>query len=166
MEFYVGLDVSLETTSACVVDRDGRIVREATLPTEIDPIEAFLGNWGVDLKRVGLEAFSLGSWLCNELSERGIPIHCIETRHANAVMKTMLNKTDRNDARGIAQMMRTGWFREVHVKSVGAQTLRTLLLGRKALLGKALDMENMIRGLIRPFGLKVGKVSSGRFDAR
>lgn len=166
MDIYVGLDVAVETTSVCVMDGGGNVVREATLPSDPDAIEEFLGNWGMAIKRVGLEAYSLSAWLCSQLADRGIPMHCIETRHSKAVLKTMINKTDRNDARGIAQMMRTGWFREVHVKSVGAQTLRTLLVGRKAILGKAIDMENMIRGLIRPFGLKVGNVSTGRFETR
>lgn len=166
MEIYVGLDVAVETTSVCVVDGAGKVVREATVPSDPDAIEEFLANWGMEIKRVGLEAYSLSAWLFSQLSDRGIPMHCIETRHSKAVLKTMINKTDRNDARGIAQMMRTGWFREVHVKSVAAQTLRTLLVSRKALLGRVLDMDNMIRGLLRPFGLKVGKVSTGRFQAR
>ncbi|MET4391511.1 transposase [Bradyrhizobium sp. F1.4.3] len=91
---------------------------------------------------------------------------CIETRHAKAALNAMLNKTARNDAKGIAQMMRTGWFRGVRVNSESAQTLWGLLVTRKAMLGKVLDMENMIRGLLRPFGLKVGEISVGRFDAR
>jgi transposase len=125
-----------------------------------------LAEWGLHLKRVGLEAFSYSAWLFTALAEKGLPVICIETRHAKAALNAMLNKTDRNDAKGIAQMMRTGWFRAVHVKSEAAQTLRALLVGRKALLGKVLDMENMIRGLLKPFGLKVGEISVGRFEAR
>ncbi len=166
MEFYAGLDVSLETTSVCVVDGNGSVVREGKLASDPDAIELFLAEWGIHLKRVGLEAFSFSGWLFGELEEKGLPMICIETRHAKAAMNAMLNKTDKNDARGIAQMMRTGWFRAVHVKSGEAQTLRALLVGRKAILGKVLDMENMIRGLLRPFGLKVGQVSVGQFDAR
>lgn len=166
MEFYAGLDVSLEATSVCVVDCDGQMVREAKLQSDPDAIELFLAEWGMQLKRVGLEAFSFGGWLFTALEEKGLPVICIETRHAKAAMNAMLNKTDKNDARGIAQMMRTGWFRAVHVKSGEAQTLRALLVGRKALLSKVLDMENMIRGLLRPFGLKVGQVSVGQFDVR
>ena len=166
MEFYAGLDASLEATSVCVVNADGRIVREGKLPSDPEAIERFLAEWGVHLKRVGLEAFSFSAWLFTALDEKGLPVVCIETRHTKAVLNAMINKTDRNDARGIAQLMRTGWFRAVHVKSREAQTLRVLLAGRKALLGKVLDMENMIRGLIRPFGLKVGIVSIGKFEAR
>lgn len=166
MDFYAGLDVSLEATNVCVVDGDGNVIREVKIETEPDAIELLLAEWGIHLKRVGLEAFSYSAWLFTALSEKGLPVTCIETRHAKAALNAMLNKTDRNDAKGIAQMMRTGWFRAVHVKSEGAQTLRALLVGRKALLGKVLDMENMIRGLLRPFGLKVGEISVGRFDAR
>lgn len=166
MEFYAGLDVSLEATSVCVVNGEGKVVREGKLPSDPDAIERFLAEWGVNLKRVGLEAFSFSAWLHAALDEKGLPVTCIETRHTKAALNAMLNKTDRNDARGIAQLMRTGWFRAVHVKSREAQTLRVLRAGRKAMLGKVLDMENMIRGLIRPFGLKVGAVSTGRFEVR
>ncbi|WP_081356553.1 IS110 family transposase [Agrobacterium vitis] len=143
-----------------------RPVREAKLPSDPDAIELFLAEWGVHLKRVGLEAFSFSAWLHTALDDKGLPVVCIETRHTKAALNAMLNKTDRNDARGIAQLMRTGWFRPVHVESEAAQALRVLLASRKALLGKMIDMENMIRGLIRPFGPKVGQVSTGRFDAR
>lgn len=166
MEFYAGLDVSLELTSVCVVDDGGKVVREGKVPSDPDAIELFLADCGVHLKRVGLEAFSFSAWLFSALDEKGLPVFCIETRHAKAALNAMLNKTDKNDARGIAQLMRTGWFRAVHVKSGEAQALRVLLTGRKAMLGKVLDMENMIRGLIRPFGLKVGQVSTSKFEAR
>ncbi len=166
MEFYAGLDVSLEATSVCVVDADGKIVREGKVPSDPDALELFLAEWGIHLKRVGLESFSFSAWLFAALDNKGLPVVCIETRHTKAALNAMLNKTDKNDARGIAQLMRTGWFRAVHVKSHEAQTLRMLLAGRKAMLGKVLDMENMIRGLIRPFGLKVGPISIGRFEAR
>ncbi|WP_271588810.1 IS110 family transposase [Bradyrhizobium sp. CCBAU 53415] len=166
MDFYAGLDVSVEATNVCVVEGDGKVVREVKLETDPDAIELFLAEWGNHLKRVGLEAFSYSAWLFTVLSEKGLPVTCIETRHAKAALNVMLNKTDRNDAKGIAQMMRTGWFRAVHVKSEGAQTLRALLVGRKAMLSKVLDMENMILGLLRPFGLKIGGMSVGRFEAR
>ena len=145
---------------------EGKVIREGKLVSDPDAIELFLAEWGIHLKRIGLEAFSFSGWLFTGLYEKGLPVVCIETRHAKAAMNAMLNKTDKNDARGIAQMMRTGWFRAVHVKSGEAQTLRALLVGRKAMLGKVIDMENMIRGLLRPFGLKVGHISTGQFDAR
>ncbi|MGR4932440.1 transposase [Bradyrhizobium sp. CAR08] len=165
MDFYAGLDVSREATNICVVD-DGKVVREAKLDTDPDAIELLLAEWGIRLKRVGLEAFSFSAWLFTAVAEKGLPMICIENRHAKASMNAMLKKTARNDAKDNAQMMRTGLFRAVHVKSESAQTLLALLVARKAMLGKVLDMENMIRGLLRPFGFKVGEISVGRFDAR
>ena len=126
MDFYAGLDVSLEATNICVVDGDGKVVREAKLESDPDAIELFLAEWGIELERVGLEAFSYSDWLFTALSEKGLPGDLHRDRHAKAALNAMLNKTDRNDAKGIAQMMRTGWFRAVHVKSENAQTLRAL----------------------------------------
>ncbi|MCK1719316.1 transposase [Bradyrhizobium sp. 141] len=157
--------MSLQATNVCVVDGDDNVVQEATLETDPDAIELFLAKWGIHLKRVGLEAFSYSAWLFTALSEKGRAVICLESRHAKAALNAMLNKTDRN-AKGIAHMMRTGWFRTVHVKSESAQPLRAPLVGRKAMRGKMLGMENMIRGLLRSFGLKVGEISVGRFDAR
>ncbi|MCK1668950.1 IS110 family transposase [Bradyrhizobium sp. 153] len=158
---YAGLDVSLQATNVCVVDGDGNVVQEATLKTDPDAIELFLVECGIH----GLEAFSYRAWLFTALSEKGLAVICIESRHAKAALNAMLNKTRRN-AKGIAQMMRTGWFRTVNVKSESAQPQRALLVGRKARRGETLGMENMIHGLLRPIGLKVGEISVGRFDAR
>jgi transposase len=165
MEFYAGLDVSLETTSVCVVDREGKVIREGKLASDPDAIELFLAEPGIHLKRVGLEAFSYSAWLFTAISEKGLAVICIESRHAKAALNAMANKTDRN-AKGIVQMMRTGWFRTLHVKSESSQPLRAPLVGRKAMRCKMLGVENMIRGLLSPFGLQVGKISVGRFDAR
>ncbi|OSJ36079.1 hypothetical protein BSZ19_06110 [Bradyrhizobium japonicum] len=166
MDFYVGLDVSLEATNICVVDGDGKVIWDAKLDTDPDAIELLLAEWGIHLKRVGLEAFAFSTWLFTAPAEKGLPMICIENRHAKALMNAMLNKSARNDAKDIARMMRTGWFRAVHVKSESAQTLRAPLVARKAMLGKVLDMENLIRGLLRPFGFKLCEISVGRFDAR
>ncbi|WP_314957157.1 IS110 family transposase [Bradyrhizobium cosmicum] len=166
IDFYAGLDVSLEAANVCVVYGDGKVVREAKLATDPDAIELFLAEWGIQLKRVDLEAFSYSAWLFTALADKGLPVICIETRHAKAAVNAMLNKTDRNDAEGIAQTTRTGWFRAVHVKSESAQTSRALLVGHKTMRGRMPYMENMILGLLRPFGLKVGEISVGRFDAR
>lgn len=158
--------MSLEVTNVCPVDGDGRVVCEAKLETNPGAIELFLAEWAIVLKRVGLEAFSYSASLFTALAEKGLPVTCIETWCAKAALNALLNKIDRNDAKGIAQMMRIGWFRAVHAESEGAQTLRALLVGRKALLGEVLDMDNMICVLVRPFCLNVGEISVGRFAAR
>jgi len=117
MRYFVGLDVSLEETSICIVDETGKIVKELRATSEPTALIVTLRDTGLSLERVGLEACSLTAWLHDGLTQAGLPAICIETRQANAAMKTMPNKTDRNDARALAQIMRTGWFRQVHVKS-------------------------------------------------
>jgi transposase len=125
-----------------------------------------LNDTGLEFARIGLEAGPLSQWLHAGLSAAGLSAILIETRHVKAALKAMTVKTDRNDARGMAQLMRMGWFRPVHVKTVPAQEIRALLTGRKLLLGKLRDVELGIRGLLRGFGLKVGRVSKGRYEAR
>ena len=117
MRYFAGLDVSLEETAICIIDETGAIVREARVVSEPDALVSFFDALGMTLERVGLEACSLTAWLHQGLSEAGIPAVCIEARQAKAAMGAMPNKTDRNDARGIAQIMRTGWYRAVHVKA-------------------------------------------------
>jgi transposase len=166
MKYFAGLDVSLEETSLCVVDGEGKIVAERKVASEPRAIAESLRAVGLGFERVGLEAGPLSPWLHGGLRAEGLPAICIETRQMKAALRAMRNKTDRNDARGIAQVMRTGWFRFVHVKSPESQELRLLLNHRKTLQRKTLDLENEIRGTLKAFGLKVGKVSRGRFAAR
>ncbi len=166
MEHYAGIDVSLERSSVCVVDATGRIVREAKVASEPEALVGFLRRLGLPLARVGLEAGPLSQWLHAGLAEAGLEAVLLETRHVKAALSAMVVKTDRKDARGIAQLLRMGWYRPVHRKSPPAQEVRALLVGRKLLQGKLLDVELSIRGLLRGFGLKLGEVSKGRFAAR
>src|SRR3954470_15164115 len=166
VEHYAGIDVSLERSSVCVVDATGRIVREVKVPSEPEALVGFLRQLGVPLTRVGLEAGPLSQWLHAGLSEAGYEAVLLETRQVKAALSAMIVKTDRKDARGIAQLLRMGWYRPVHRKSPPAQEVRALLVGRKLLQGKLLDVELSIRGLLRGFGLKLGEVSKGRFAAR
>lgn len=166
MEYYAAIDVSLELSSVCVVDGTGKIVREAKVASEPEALVRFFRDLNLVLTRVGLEAGPLSQWLHAGLTEAGLPAILIETRHVKAALKAMTVKTDRNDARGMAQLMRLGWFRPVHVKTPPAQEIRALLTGRKMLQNKLKDVELGIRGLLRGFGLKVGKVSAGKYEAR
>lgn len=164
---YAGLDVSLELTSICVVDEEGRMVLEAKAASEPDAIADALRETAGEFVRVGLEAGPLSQWLFFGLKDAGLPAVCLEARHAKAAMVAMnRNKNDRNDARSIAQLVRSGWFKAVHVKSRRSQELRTLLTAREFCVNKLRDHENEIRGLLRPFGLKVGKVGARDFEAR
>jgi transposase len=166
MEHYVGLDVGLEETSLCIVGSEGKAVREVKVSTEPAAIRTALEGYADRLSRMGVEASSLGLWLYRELHAGGLPIIVVEARHMRVSLSTMRNKTDRNDVRGIAQMMRLGWFRAVHVKNVEMQKMRTLLTDRRLLKRKLVDIENHIRGALRTYGLFVGAVSRGQFDAR
>ena len=138
MDHFAGLDVSVKQTSICIVDDTGRIVREVKVASEPQALLKVLGK-AYRFKRIGLEAGPLSQWLYNALAEAGLPVICVETRHMQAVLKVQINKTDRNDARGIAQMMRVGLYRPVHVKSLRSQKLRMLLTHRKLLQSKAIQ---------------------------
>jgi len=166
MPDYVGLDVFLDQTSLCVLDAAGQIVRETKLDTDPDAIAEYLGQAALVIERVGLEAGPLSQWLHAGLVAHGLPAVCIETRHTKAALGAMPVKTDRGDARGIAQLMRTGWFKAVHVKTQQAQEWRLLLTQRRLLVNKLIDVEAEIRGTLRGFGLKMGRVGRAGFAGR
>src|ERR1700740_544457 len=130
MDYFAGLDVSVKDTSVCIVDSTGRIVREVKVASEPDALLQVLRTGAYRFKLIGLEAGPLSRWLFSAVAEAGLPVICVETRHVRAAFKAQINKTDRNDARGIAQMRRTGLYRPVHVKTRRSQKLRMLLMRR------------------------------------
>src|SRR3954447_20622934 len=180
MDHCAGIDVSLQQSSVCVVDAAGRIVREAKVASEPEALVGFFRELGVPLARVGLEAGPLSQRLHAGLTGAGLAAAPLERRdrtaalsavrgetgHVRAALSAMIVKPDREGARGIARLLRMGWYRPVHRKSPDAQEVRALLAGRKLLQAKLRDVELSIRGLLRGFGLKVGEVSKGRFAAR
>jgi transposase len=165
MDHFAGLDVSVKQTSV-VVDETGKIIREVKVASEPEALLVVLANPAYHFKRIGLEAGPLSQWLYSALAEAGLPVICVETRHMRAVLKAQINKTDRNDARGMAQMMRVGLYRPVHVKTLRSQKLRMLLTHRKLLQSKAIAIENDLRGTLRNFGLKVEGTRKVNFEAR
>jgi transposase len=166
MEHYVGIDVSLEHSSVCVVDGTGKIVVEAKVVSEPEALIAWLRRQPFTLARIGLEAGRLSQWLFAGLRDAGFAAELLETRHVRDAFKAMPVKTDKKDARGIAQLMRLGWFKPVHCKSVSAQETRALLTARKILQAKRHDVEMSLRGVLRGFGLKVGPTTPRTFEAR
>jgi transposase len=166
MEHYAGIDVSLECSSVCVVDATGKIVREGKVPSEPEALIGWLKSWGLELARVGLEAGPQSQWLYAAMKQAGLAVELLETRRVRDAFKAMPVKSDRNDARGIAQLIRLGWFRAVHCKSIAAQEVRAILAARKLVQSKLLDVENSLRGILRGFGLKVGKVTRSSFAGR
>jgi Transposase len=166
MNHYVGIDVSLEASSVCVVDGNGKIVCEGKIASEPDALIAWLKGLKLELTRIGLEAGPLSQWLYAAMRQAGLAVELLETRHVRNALKTMPVKSDRNDARGIAQLMRLGWFRPVHCKSIPAQETRALLTARKLVQVKLHDIEMSLRGILRGFGLKVGPTTPARFEGR
>jgi transposase len=166
MDHYAGIDVSLECSSVCVVAANGKIVREGKVASEPEALIAWFGSVGFGLARIGLEAGPLSQWLYAAMRDAGLAVELLETRHVHSALKTMPVKSDRNDARGIAQLMRLGWFRPVHCKSIAAQEMRALLTARKLLQSKLIDVELSLRGILRGFGLKVGATTPRRFAGR
>lgn len=166
MTYFAGLDISLEETAICVVDEKGGIVRELRAASEPPALIAALLELGLSLERIGLEACSLAAWLHDEMSAAGLPAICIETRRANAAMKTMPNKTDRNGARALAQIMRTGWYRQVYVKSRQSRLWRSLLVARRTVLNEMRTIENVVRAMLREAGIKLGTPSRAAFADR
>ena len=159
MEYYAGIDVSVETSCICVVDGNGKVVREAKALSEPQALIPWFRELGITLTRIGIEAGPLSQWLYLHIHKAGLPVELIETRHVRNAFRVMPVKTDRNDARGIAQLMRLGWFRPVHCKSLPAQEVRALLTTRKLLQSKQHDIEISLRGILRGFGLKVGETT-------
>ena len=166
MEHYAGIDVSLEYSSVCVVDASGKIVREGKVASEPDALIGWFRSLGYELSRIGLEAGPLSQWLFAAMREARLAVELLETRHVHKAFEAMPVKSDRNDARGIAQLMRLGWFRPVHCKSIAAQEIRAMLTARKLVQSKLLDIENSLRGILRGFGLKVGKITPTNFAGR
>src|SRR5690349_23353821 len=163
MEQYAGLDVSLDSASVCIVDAQGKIVKEAKVACEPEVLIAWFAAHGTPMARIGLEAGPLSQWLFAEMKAAGLPVELLETRHVRDAFKAMPVKTDRKDARGIAQLMRLGWFRPVHCKSLPAQEMRALLTARKLVQSKHHDTEMSLRGILRGFGLKVGLTTARTF---
>src|ERR1700743_2513641 len=166
MNHYAGIDVSLECSSVCIVDASGKILREARVASEPEALIDWFRSQGLSFERIGLEAGPLSQWLFAAMKAAGLAVELLETRHVRKAFKAMPVKSDRNDARNIAQLMRLGWFRPVHCKSMEAQEVRAMLTARKLVQSKLQDIENSLRGILRGFGLKVGKTTERGFAGR
>ena len=166
MEHYVGLDVSLKLTAICIVDQTGKIVREGMVPSDPEAIAEFIKSHASHVARIGLETGPTVTWLWSELNELGLPVICIDARHAKAALKMQINKSDRNDAAGIARIMQCGWYKEVRVKDLDSHAIKALLASRALLVKIKRDMENQIRGLLKNLGLVIGRAKMNVFARR
>jgi transposase len=166
MEHYVGLDVSLKLTAICIVDRTGKIEREGVVSSDPEAIAIFIKSHAPHVARVGLETGATATWLWTELNKLGLPVICIDARHAKAALKMQINKSDRNDAVGIARIMQCGWYKEVRVKDLDSHAVKALLVSRALLVKIKRDLENQIRGLLKNLGLIIGRAKMNVFAGR
>jgi len=166
MKLFMGFDVSLAKAAVCVISEHGKIVREAEVESDPAAIIRFAMEQQGEIAVIGMEAGPLSQWLHRHLSEAGLDVVLMETRQVKGALRAMPVKTDRRDAEGIARLLHLGWFRPVHCKSVSAQEVRALLGARKSIQQGMIALEMSMRGLLRNFGLKVGQISKGRFEAR
>jgi transposase len=166
MEFFVGIDVSLESSSICIIDERGVIIKEGQTISEPEAIGRFIRHKGRKIEHVGLETGGLSQWLHAGLEKQGFRVTVMEARHVRSAFAAMRVKTDRNDARGIAQLVRLGWFKSVHVKTAYAQETRALLNARRFIVDKVTGIENSMRANLRNFGLKMGIVTRRAWPAR
>jgi len=165
MNYYAALDVSLRSVHLCMIDDQGELIAETKLSSEVTDIIAYLDSLDLDVSIIGLEAGTLAQYLTYGLQSAGYEVVCMEARQVKAALSAMRNKTDKNDARGIAQLLRSGWYSPVHIKSMASHRIRLLLSSRKAVLTKCIDLENEIRGLLKVFGIKLPpKLGHGSFD--
>ena len=165
MTYYAGLDVSLRTVNICVIDDQGELVAETKLASDVQDIVAYLDELSLDIESISLEAGTLAQYLTYGLQSAGFEVICMEARQVKGALSAMRNKTDKHDARGIAQILRSGWYSQVHVKSIESHHIRMLLSSRRAVLSKCVDLENEVRGLFKIFGLKLPpKLGHGAFD--
>jgi transposase len=165
MAEYVALDVSLRSTSVHIVDQQGRCLWRGTCPTDVAALADTIRRHAPAVERVGLETGQLATWLCHGLTKAGLPVVCMDARQAKAALSCRINKTDANDAEGLAQLLRTGFFRQVRVKSEGTMLVRTLLSARRQLVRTGLDLANQIRGLLKIFGLLLPRGGGRAFEA-
>ena len=164
MEYFAGLDVSMDETHICVVDRDGSVVLEIKTTTSPATIASGLAK-APECKRIVFETGRMAPMLYHGLNALGLPVVCIETRQAYQALKSLgTHKTDRNDARGLAHLARTGFFKPVHVKSLAAHAVRALIIARKKLVGQRVTLENQVRGLAVVFGVRLPRGLNPKFS--
>jgi transposase len=165
MKHYAGLDVSLKEVSICVVDEDGSVVVRGAVVTNPAVIRAFFVERGLSPERIVHESGQLSIWLHRQLEKLDQPITCIDARLAHKALSAKLNKSDKADAEGLAQLARTGWFSEVHIRSEASDQLHILMNARERLLRLRKDLEGHIRGALKTYGIRLTGISQGRLRA-
>lgn len=162
MKHYIGLDVSMKETSVCIINESGKRIAEKNVTTDPKAISGYIKSLSLSPELIGLESGSLSHWLTEELINEGLPVKCIDARHCSAFLSMRINKTDRNDAQGIAEVMRCGIYREVQIKAREVRAMSSLLNGRRQLVDQRTQMLMSIRGMVKPFGIRLGSISKSK----
>jgi transposase len=165
MKQYVGLDVSQKETSVCVIDESGATVYEGKAPSDPGALARVIRKRAPTVERIGFETGAMSSWLWHELKRIDLPVVCVDARHAHAALSVRMNKSDQNDARGLAELVRVGWYREVQVKSEVSLVMRSILVARARLVGIRRDLENQVRGMLKEIGLLFPRAIGSAFRA-
>lgn len=166
MKQYVGLDVSQKETAVCVLDQDGKVLFEGKVPSDPGALARVIAKRAPVAELIGFETGAMASWLWHELKRVGLPVVCVDARHAHAVLSVRMNKSDPNDARGLAELIRVGWYRAVRVKSDESQAVRSLLVARSRLVSIRRDLENQVRSLLKEVGLLFRRAIGRQFRTR
>ena len=163
MKYFVGLDVSMKNTSICIVDTEGKIVYETTASTDPHILADTIEKTGFKSELVGFESGSLSHYLLQGFRERALSAVCMDARKMSAILSVRVNKTDKNDARGIADALRTGTFSRVHEKPQEAIDRGAILSMRRCLVSQRTDIKNHIRGILKTYGIRLGSVGPAKF---
>jgi transposase len=163
MLHYVGLDVSMKTTFICILDKEGKVVLQDNVPTDPTTISTIIENSGLKIEKIALESGSISHWLVQELCARKLPTICIDARRMSVILSTNINKTDKNDARLIAEAVRCGFYSEVHQKKQDLVELKILINSRRTLKNTSTQLKNTIRGHLKAFGIRLGTIGNSKF---
>jgi transposase len=166
MKQYVGLDVSQKETAICVIDETGRVVYEGKAKSDPGTLTSMLNKRAPHAERIGFETGAMASWLWHELRRANLPVVCVDARHAHAALSVRMNKSDQNDARGLAELIRAGWYREVKIKSEESQQTRGILVARSRLVAIRRDIENQVRSMVKEYGLTFKRAIGAAFRKR
>jgi transposase len=145
------------------MDQDGKVLFEGKAPSDPGALARIIRKRAPYAERIGFETGAMASWLWHELKRIGLPVVCVDARHAHAALSVRMNKSDPNDARGLAELIRVGWYREVRVKSDDSQAIRSLLVARSRLVSIRRDLENQVRSLLKEVGLLFPRAIGGQF---
>jgi transposase len=164
MKHYIGLDVAMKRTFICIIDESGKIIHEGSENTDPTLLADYLQKIGLEVALVGFESGSLSHYLLNGFKERALPAICIDARKMSAILSLKINKTDKNDARGIAEALRSGMFTRVHHKDQESVDRGVILVARRTMINQRTQLKNCVRGLLKSYGVRLGSVGSARFS--